>query len=117
LRRDDLYLADILEAAEAIAGFLAGRNEPQFVGDDLLRSAVLQKLTVIGEAAARVTRQLRDRHAAVPWQDIVAFRNIAVHHYFGIDWHIVWNAATSDVPALRQEIANVIATLRNGDAP
>ncbi len=54
-RRDELYLADIVEAAEAIRSFLArlGRSDREaFVNDDLVRSAVLQKLSVIGEAAA-----------------------------------------------------------------
>lgn len=55
LQRDELYLRDITEAAEAIAGFLAGVSQQQFLASDLLQSAILQKLSVIGEAAARLT--------------------------------------------------------------
>ena len=61
-RRDDLYLADILEAAESIRGFLARLDPPArkgFSGDDLVRSAVLQKLGVIGEAVSRVSERRR----------------------------------------------------------
>ncbi|MFO0838146.1 MAG: HepT-like ribonuclease domain-containing protein [Phycisphaerae bacterium] len=116
MRRDDLFLADIVAAADAIAGFIAGRNEAEFVSNDLLRSAVLQKLTVIGEAAARVSQRLRDRHTEIPWRDIVAFRNIAVHRYFGIDWQVVWNAATHDVPGLREDTLRIIAALGDGGA-
>jgi uncharacterized protein with HEPN domain len=115
LRRDDLYLADIVESADAIAGFIASVGETRFVSDDLLRSAVLQKLTVIGEAAARISEDVRRRNPAVPWRDIIAFRNIAVHRYFGIDWHVVWNAATIDVPSLREQIVTIIASQNEGD--
>lgn len=53
MRTDDLYLADIVQAAESVSQFVAGLDETRFVADDLVRSAVLHKLTVIGEAAAR----------------------------------------------------------------
>jgi len=109
MRRDDgLYLEDIVEAADAIAGFVTGIEEAAFVGSDLLRSAVLQKLTIIGEAASRVSEGLRERHTDIPWSRIVAFRNIAVHAYFSVDWHVVWEAATQDAPQLREFVADII---------
>jgi uncharacterized protein with HEPN domain len=52
----------------------------------MMRSAVLQKLAIIGEAASRVSKDLRSRYDEVPWARIVAFRNILVHAYFGVDW-------------------------------
>jgi uncharacterized protein with HEPN domain len=52
MRRDELYLTDIVEAAEAIGRFLIGMCREDFDHDELRQSAVLQKLMVIGEAAA-----------------------------------------------------------------
>ncbi len=109
MRSDALYLADIVQAADAIARFVAGMDEDRFVGDDLVRSAVLHKLTVIGEAAARVSSDLRQSHPEIPWADIVGFRNIAVHAYFSVDWRLVWNAAMADAPALKREIEAIAA--------
>ena len=109
MRRDKLYLADIVEAADAVAAFLAGAERERFLQDDLLRSAVLQKLSIIGEAAARLSKEFRAHHADVEWRDIVAFRNIAVHAYFAVQWSIVWTTATQDVPVLRQKISQILA--------
>jgi len=39
LQRDELYLADIIEAADAIASFIAGVEEGDFAGNDLLHVA------------------------------------------------------------------------------
>jgi uncharacterized protein with HEPN domain len=114
LRRDELFLADMVAAADAISAFVAGSNEAEFIANDLLRSAVLQKLTVIGEAAARLSDGLKQQDPTVPWRDIVAFRNIAVHRYFGIDWSIVWIAATSDVPTLRDQASQILSALGEG---
>jgi uncharacterized protein with HEPN domain len=116
LRRDHLYLADIVEAADSVAQFVAGVRESEFVGNDLLRSAVLHKLIVIGEAAARISEELRARYPGVPWGEIVAFRNIAIHAYFSVKWPVVWTTATQDVPALRSQIAEVLRAEEAGDS-
>ena len=52
MRREELYLTDIAQAAESIQRFLAGVEREIFLQDDLLQSAVLQKLTIIGEERA-----------------------------------------------------------------
>ena len=113
-RSERLYLQDIVEAADAIARYLDGRSRDAFLDDEVLCDAVLLRLITIGEAAARVASDTRRGHPDVPWSDVVGFRNIAVHAYFGIDWDIVWRAATSNAPRLRSRIA---AMLASDDAP
>ena len=71
MRREELYLADIVEAADAIERFIKGVRREDFAGDELRRSALLQKLIVIGEAAARLSREFQARHPAIEWADIV----------------------------------------------
>ena len=56
MRHESLYLTDIVEAADYIAEFIAGTEFPTFQKSELLRSAVEQKLAIIGEAAARSPR-------------------------------------------------------------
>ena len=109
MRHEVLYLTDIVEAADAIQRFIEGVQREDFVGDELRQSAVLQKLIVIGEAAARLPVEFRDRHSQIEWVDIVGFRNIAVHEYFAVDWIIVWVTATQDVPGLRREVTRILA--------
>jgi uncharacterized protein with HEPN domain len=107
MRREELYLSDMVEAADAIREFLAGIDRAAFLGSNLIQSAVLQKIIVIGEAAAKLPQEFRERHPEVEWSDIVAFRNIAVHAYFSVDWSIVWVTATGDVPELRKIVAEI----------
>jgi uncharacterized protein with HEPN domain len=51
--REELFLQDIIEAANAIEGFLSNVPKGDFLQSDLIQSAVLQKLAIIGEASAR----------------------------------------------------------------
>jgi uncharacterized protein with HEPN domain len=43
------YLFDIKRSSHLIAGFCAGRSFEQYVGDDMLKSAVERQFGVIGE--------------------------------------------------------------------
>jgi uncharacterized protein with HEPN domain len=87
---------------------VADTSREQFLKSKLIRAGVLQKLITIGEAASRLDNDLRRRHPQIPWKEIRDFRNIAVHNYAGIDYEIVWQTASADVPALRSQIAAVV---------
>ena len=93
MRRERLFLWDIVEAADHIAEFVVKADFEEFLESDVLRSAVVQKLSVIGEAAARLPGELKDRHAEILWPRIIALRNVLIHDCFGVDWRLVWQVA------------------------
>jgi len=108
MRREHLYVQDIIEACDMIQAFLDSMDASAFLASELHKAATLQKLTVIGEAAARLSPAFREAHPQVEWRDIVAFRNIAVHAYFAVQWDIVWATATDDVPVLRRQVLEIL---------
>jgi uncharacterized protein with HEPN domain len=109
MRREELYLRDIFEAADAIGRFISGVARERFLADEQLQSGVLHKLTVIGEAASRLPREFRARHPDVEWGDVVGFRNIVVHEYFAVRWPTVWATASKEVPELKSRVAEILA--------
>ncbi|MGH9832016.1 MAG: HepT-like ribonuclease domain-containing protein [Blastocatellia bacterium] len=109
MRPEELYLTDVVEAADAITVFLAGVSHDDFLQDDLRRSAILHKLMIIGEAVAGLPKDFRERHPEIEWSDIVGFRNIVVHTYFSVDWEIVWVAATKESQELKQQVRQILA--------
>jgi uncharacterized protein with HEPN domain len=108
MRHDRLYLLDIIEAADRIGIHLAGLDRNRFLTDVTRQAAVLHELTIIGEAASKVSQELRQAHSATPWAKIVAFRNVVVHQYFGVSREIVWNTAIELVPELRRQVSSVL---------
>ena len=108
MRPERLYLADILEASSNVALHIGKKSRDEFIADRTARAAVLHELTVIGEAAARIPVTMRERFPSVPWPDIVAFRNLIVHEYFGLSWPLVWDTATREVPDLQREIVAIL---------
>lgn len=109
MRNDRLYLADMLDAIEAVERFTTGMDESRFVADELVQSAVLQKLLVIGEAAGRVQEETCLQAPDVPWREIIGFRNVAVHAYFSVDWRVVFVTVCDDLPMLKLEVAKLLA--------
>jgi uncharacterized protein with HEPN domain len=108
MRSERLYLADIVDAIDAIDRFSVNCDESRFLSDELVQSAVLQKLSLIGEAAARLSAATRASAAHVPWQEIIGFRNVAVHAYFSLDWHLVFVTIRDDLPTLRLAVAALL---------
>lgn len=108
-RPEDLYLIDLIEAAQDARRFVAGRSVTDWFDDEVACWAVVQRLATVGEAANRLSPALRDRYDGVPWNRIVGFRNVAVHEYFAVEWQVVWQIVDNQLPGL---IAYAIEILR-----
>lgn len=108
MRDDRLYLLDILDAAERIHEFIEGKDFRQFQVEELLQSAVLHQISVIGEASCRVSEELQQRYPAVPWREIGGMRNQIIHGYFSLDPEIIWETAVHNVPDLQRQIQEIL---------
>ena len=108
MRREKLYLEDIIEAANAIASFVQGQTVESFESSNVLESAVAYQLMIIGEAVSRLSDDLKKRYPETPWGDIAGLRNQAVHNYFGLIWDQIWDTATEEVPALRAQVQEIL---------
>ena len=108
MRREAVYLEDIVRAADDIEGFVAGRMPADLEKDTQLRNAILFSLTVIGEAANSLTGEFQARHAEVRWREVIAVRNRIVHGYFSLDDALVWQIATIHTPILREQVVAIL---------
>src|ERR1035438_5805281 len=79
MRRDELYVADLVDNTRAIREYLDGISREQWDQDRVRRDAVVYRLLLLGETASALPDILRDRYPDVAWRQIRAFRNLAVH--------------------------------------
>ena len=54
----------------------------------------------MGEAASRVSENLRIAHDEIQWRHIVGMRNRIIHAYFEIELDLVWKTVTEELPIL-----------------
>lgn len=109
--RDSAYLWDMRNAATDIINWVKGVTYKQFIGNEMLHSAVERKLEVFGEAAGRVSSGMQDAHPEIPWKDIKGVRVILAHKYADIELGVVWEAAINELPIILSKIALLIPHL------
>jgi uncharacterized protein with HEPN domain len=94
----------MIEAAEAVQEFVAGRIATDLDHDRMLLFALLRAIEILGEAASKISSETRAANGTVPWKQIVATRNRLIHGYFDIDHAIVWKTATEEIPDLLTQL-------------
>ena len=97
MRRDGAYLPDLLPAARDATAFVSGMPKEVFLKSTLHRYAIVKAIEIIGEAAARVSPELKSAHPEIPWTEMAGMRNRLVHGYFDVDLHKVWDTLTRDL--------------------
>ncbi len=66
----------------------------------MLSLALVRLLEVIGEAARGISPEFREKHAKIPWKQMMGMRNRLIHGYYDINLDIVWETITKDLPPL-----------------
>ncbi len=108
MSRDDAQLLDMLLACQKIQRYATGLDGAAFLADELRQDGILRQLTVLGEAAKRVSPQFRAAHPEIPWQDIAGFRDVVVHRYARVQLPRVWEIVTRDLVALKAALERLL---------
>lgn len=106
MRGDAQRVADMLEATEKLEE-QAVKGRDRFNQDEIVQLALVHLVQIIGEAASRMSDDLRQRHPEIPWRQVVGMRNRVVHGYFEVDLDLLRDAVTLDVPQLRARLAAI----------
>lgn len=99
-RNYSLYLDDIRHSCERVIVYTSGMTRDVFLADEKTYDAVLRHLTIIGEAVKQIPPEIRNVHPSVEWTQIARFRDVVVHHYFGLKEDVIWEIVEAKVPSL-----------------
>lgn len=76
--------------------------------DRKLNLALVRLVEIIGEAATRMSPEVRNRHPGIPWLDIIGMRNRIVHGYDQVDFDILWDVMELHLPSLITELQRIL---------
>ncbi len=100
MSKDSASLRDIVIAGRKALAFSEGRSFGDFQRDEQFQSAILYQLTIIGEAARRISAEFRRAHPELPWVSIIGLRNVLVHEYASVELERIWSVLAFPLPDL-----------------
>lgn len=112
MKRPDnsVRLKHMLEASQKAVKLVSGKRRSDFDADETLILAVTRLLEIVGEAANGVSPEFREAHPHIAWKEIIGARHHLIHGYFDVDYDIVWQILTSDLPPLISALEKIIPT-------
>jgi uncharacterized protein with HEPN domain len=72
------------------------------MADETLKRAFVRSIEIIGEAVKQLPDEFRSEHSAIDWRAIAGTRDNLIHDYFGIDYDIVWDIVTNEIPGAQE---------------
>jgi len=107
----DYFCTIFLNVLRMIERYTKDISFNEFARNDLVVDAVIRNLEIIGEAVKNIPEDIRSKYPDIPWKQIVGFRNIVIHHYFGVDLSIVWTVIKRHLKELKPKIETILREL------
>lgn len=111
MKDDRLLLTHIHKEILFLQTISVGRNFEDLLTDEYYAHAVIRALEVIGEAVKSISAPRKEEHPDIAWREIAGMRDKVIHRYFEINWQIVWNVLTEELPKLEPKISALLDEL------
>jgi uncharacterized protein with HEPN domain len=106
------YLEDIAASSAKILRYTKDMDFEAFVANEQAFDAVIRNLEIVGEAAKQLPEAARALMPEIEWGMAAKFRDVIVHHYFGLDNQIVWDVVSNKMPAIFEASSSLLQRLR-----
>lgn len=102
------YLQHIQTETQFLLTSSTDLDESRFFSDEILKRAFVRSLEIIGEATKQVPQTFRDQYPALPWREMAGMRDRLIHKYSGVNFRVVWETVTLDIPNLHEQICSLL---------
>lgn len=107
-REGDIRLRHMLDHAREVVAMASGRTRGELDTDRQLNLSLVRLLEIVGEAAGRVPAEERVSYPDIPWPEIVGLRNRLIHGYDSVDFDILWQIVSEDLPPLIEALEKAL---------
>ena len=109
---DSFFIEHILESIIAVESFSKDMKKEELSENRLKQSAIIREIEIIGEATKNISKTLKDKHDNIKWKEISGTRDKIIHHYFVIDFNIIWEIIKNGLPKLKKQILEIKKDLK-----
>jgi len=104
----------MVDACEKIMRFTDVAYEI-YDSSDEKKAAVARYFEILGEAASRLSDELKAKYPEVPWRVATALRNALIHDYIKIEYSELWDTAKNDIPLMYPQLKGILQDLHRED--
>ncbi len=79
-----------------------------FLRDEVLKRAFARSLEIIGEATKKLSPEFRAANPGIEWRLMAGTRDKLIHDYFGVDYALVWDIVSNELPRLAAAIGPLV---------
>ena len=108
-KADKIRLLHMLDAVRDALSFATGRERETLDTNRMLVLSLVKCIEIVGEAAGRVSEEVRSRHPQIPWRNIIGMRHRLIHAYYDVNPDILWTTVIEDLPPLISSLENILA--------
>jgi len=101
--KDKIILQKIQKHIREAMSYTKGMTFEQFMEDGKTVSATAFVASQMGELANSISSQTREAYPTIPWKELRGMRNRIIHDYENIDFAMLWQTVTEDLPALLKD--------------
>lgn len=104
MNKDKFFLDHIFDEIEFLNIYFSNLELDDLKKDPVLQKALLKSMENIGEAVKNISNQYKDKNPEIEWRKIAGLRDKLIHHYFGVDWDLVWDVLENKIPELEKNL-------------
>lgn len=108
VKDDNYYLRKMLKDISFIMEKTHGITLEELESNEVLCDSVLFRLIQISENSAKLTPAFKALHNDIPWQAIKGMRNRIVHEYGDVEFDVVHQTITEDIPAIYEILTQFV---------
>lgn len=114
-RAKRVVLEKMVRYCDDAVKYARGLSYEAFAENELYLTFSVFSLSQLGELANRLDSDFYQRYPDIPWLALRGIRNRIVHDYEGVQFRVLWDVITRDIPLLRGQLSAMIAGMEENE--
>ena len=102
-----MIIGKMIKYCEDSVKYMGGLDFDAFSANELVLTFSIFSLSQLGELVSRLSEEVKTENSGIPWNAIKSIRNKIVHDYDGVQYRIIWDTLTNDIPPLIKQLSNI----------
>ena len=102
--RDAQRIEHMLNFVRRSLEILDGVDLEAYLASLGLQEQVELNMLHLGEAAARVSDEVKEKHSEIPWHEMVGMRNVLTHEYFRVKPAVLFETVVAQFKSLESQL-------------